>query len=100
MASGPQRPQVQGRLASCRDWLAVPAAMLIFVSPAYACRLHSIWRFPWPQRCPVELAVRPPLPHRPTSIEIPLPALTGIDWGDPADEQTLGRLLLRAAETR
>ena len=79
---------------------------LILVSPAQACRLHSIWNYPWKERCPVtRFVARVPAaerPHRPPSqridVWIPLPDLANIDWGEPAqlDEETLGRLMLRA----
>lgn len=80
--------------------VAIPAAYM-GASPAHACRLHSIWHYPWKQHCPVmtravALAPRPPMPHRPAEISIPLPDLKDIDWGQPADEQSLGRLMLRA----
>jgi hypothetical protein len=81
--------------------------LLVLASPAQAaCRLHSIWHYKFPQRCPVH-AVRyvarvPPPPHRPPTllekidVTIPLPGLNNIDWGRLADEQTIGRVLLRA----
>jgi hypothetical protein len=77
-------------------------AALLSVSPAQACRLHSIWHYPWPQRCPVAVALAPrPAPHRPPSmrredVTIPLPSLVDIDWGHEADEYAKGRLMLRA----
>jgi hypothetical protein len=80
----------------------VGLAALTLASPAHACRLHTIWHFPFKQRCPVvALAPRrpPPLPHHPPSrIEISLPALNDIEWGQAAqlDAETFGRLMLRA----
>lgn len=90
--------------------LAALIGILLASSSAQACRLHSIWHYKFPQRCPVH-ATRyvarvdaHPRPHRiPTLLErinvdvsIPLPALTDINWGSPADEETVGRALLRA----
>lgn len=76
---------------------------LALVSPAHAaCRLHTIWKYPWKERCPVvALAARPPPPplhHPPSRIEIPLPGLNDIEWGQATqlDAETLGRLMLRA----
>jgi hypothetical protein len=40
--------------------LLVAVALLASAEPstALACRLHSVWRYPWPQRCGVVHAVR------------------------------------------
>lgn len=91
--------------------MVIPTAYLI-ASPAHACRLHSIWNYPFPQRCPVAhhrvitaLAPREPRPHRPVTftgeeVWITLPGLTELpryDWSfSAADEATAGRLMLRA----
>jgi hypothetical protein len=74
--------------------------------PAFGCHLYSHWAYPFRQRCPVHaaryVARVPPPPHRPPTllekidVTIPLPGLNNIDWGRPADEQTIGRVLLRA----
>jgi hypothetical protein len=77
--------------------------MLATVAPASACRHYSIWGFPWAQRCSVStpiraLSVTPTPPVRDT--DMPLPSLTPVVWGDAPDEDTRGRLLLRAALTR
>lgn len=77
---------------------AVTAALLIALwpLPAHACHLYSVWHYPFRQRCPAPPAPHP-RPHRPPSpASIPLPALAGIDWGQPPDDETLGRLMLRA----
>jgi hypothetical protein len=81
--------------------------IVVVASPAQACRLHSIWHYPFRQRCPAQAAryvarVPPPPPHRPSTllekidVAIPLPGLDVIDWGRPADEQTVGHVLMRA----
>jgi hypothetical protein len=74
---------------------------VVLASPAQACRLHSVWHYPWKQRCPVVAFARLPPHERPALLQrievtIPLPRLDDIEWGDRADEQTLGRVLLRA----
>lgn len=81
--------------------------LLLLTGPAQACRLHSIWHFHFKQRCPAHAVryvarVEPPArPHRIATlleridVTIPLPALNNIDWGKPADEQTIGRVLIR-----
>jgi hypothetical protein len=79
----------------------------LFASPAQACRLHAIWHYPFRQRCPVVYAMasrpkpaRPPSPVQPAVLRseetIPLPDLGDIEWGHMADEETIGRVLLRA----
>jgi hypothetical protein len=37
--------------------LSLALALMLAADPALACRLHSIWHYPWPQRC---AAVAPP----------------------------------------
>jgi hypothetical protein len=42
--------------------LSLALALMLAADPALACRLHSIWHYPWPQRCaahPVALAPAP-----------------------------------------
>ena len=56
--------------------------------PAAACRRFSIWRYSFPQPCPIarpeaQAATAPPAP------DIPLPDLTEINWGETGD----GRLI-------
>ena len=77
--------------------------MLAAVAPASACRHYSIWGFPWAQRCSVSTPVRavPVTPTPPVrDTDMPLPDLTPVVWGDDRDEDTRGRLLLRAALAR
>jgi hypothetical protein len=77
--------------------------MLATVAPAAACRHYPIWGFPWTQRCTVSTPVHA-VPVAPTppirDTDMPLPALTPVDWGDNLDEDTRGRLLLHAALAR
>ena len=41
-------------------------------SPAAACRLHKVWHYPWPQRCGLRPAQRPPArPMRLVSVFSP-----------------------------
>lgn len=87
-----------------RAGLAVLTA-LILVSPAHACRLHSIWKYPFPQRCPVmaQLEARPSPPSKPAELEppkpdldIPLPSLEHMEFPpDDLDERLKGVGLLR-----
>lgn len=63
-----------------------------------SCRVFSVWRYPWPQHCP-----RRPRPRvtrvgaRVEAVEIPLPSLEGIEWGNAStDERLTGMSLLRA----
>lgn len=48
------------------------AIAVVFASPAHAaCRLHSIWNYPWKQRCPVVAQVedvRPTPPEKPREL--------------------------------
>ena len=92
--------------------------LLLATDSAWACHQFSIWKFPQPQRCQVtalgpksgfrsrarinvSLIVPQPsaaLPARPVSPtpEIPLPSLSGIDWGHALDDdEARGRLMLR-----
>jgi hypothetical protein len=72
---------------------------------AAACRLHSIWHYPWPQRCGVahaqfraEVSREKAAIQLPPERDIPLPVLTRSDCeGGEADELTRGRLMLRVA---
>jgi hypothetical protein len=77
--------------------------MLAMVTPASACRHYSIWGFRWAQRCSASTPARA-APVPPTSpvrdTDMPLPDLTPVVWGDDPDEDTRGRLLLRAALAR
>jgi hypothetical protein len=76
--------------------------LLLLVAPASACRHYSIWGFPWAQRCSVSTPVRavPVTPTPPVDTDMPLPDLTAVIWGDDPNEDTRGRLLLRAALAR
>jgi hypothetical protein len=106
VASGPHKPP-SGRLASRREFVVVlPAAVLIFVSPAQACRLHSIWHYPFKQHCPSlyrahvspsagKSGTRTEGASPPPAYDIPLPNLKDIDWGKSPDGDTLTRLILR-----
>lgn len=85
-----------------RAGLAVLTA-LILVSPAHACRLHSIWKYPFPQRCPIvaQLEARTP-PIKPSElapkpdIDIPLPSLEHMEFPpDDLDERLKGIGMLR-----
>jgi hypothetical protein len=46
-------------------------AAFIQPTPAHACRLHRIWRFPWPQRCAVALVGWQRPGHAGTAREAP-----------------------------
>jgi hypothetical protein len=70
------------------------------------CRLHRIWNYPWPQTCrSIRYAAMAPIPIRaparqfpePPILELSLPGLSDIQWGEFADEYTRGKILLRAA---
>jgi len=74
--------------------------MLAWCEPASACRLFSIWHYPWKQHCPLTASksihtaeVFPLPPDR--DDDIPLPDLTPVVGGQ-VDDATRARLLLRA----
>ena len=65
---------------------ALLAVILLFAlaEPASACRHYSIWRYDFPQPpCPRASPETQAGPAR-TAPDIPLPALTEINWGKPA----------------
>ena len=44
--------------------LGLALALMLAADPALACRLHSIWHYPWPQRCQVVALARPVVEDR------------------------------------
>lgn len=97
---------------------AIVAAVLLLAmdTAASACHRFRVWNYPTPQQCRVTAltprsAIRLPrtrinvrlvqtrLPARPLVptpvIEIPIPSLADIDWGQPPDDDERGRLMLR-----
>jgi hypothetical protein len=76
------------------------AVMLLLsaTESAAACRKFSVWKYPWPQRCPIVHGIahapRPLPPQRDGDIAIP-----ALDWsgGGEADADTRARLMLHAA---
>jgi hypothetical protein len=85
---------------------ALAAAMggfcLLGAAPAAACHKFAYWGFPWPQRCGPIFKPAPILPKRiyqPPALlpnEIPIPSMAFTEC-PPADEDTTGRVMLRAA---
>jgi hypothetical protein len=63
------------------------ALMSLSVAPTQACRLHTIWRYPWPQRCsgitfhrqPERLETPERIAPKPERIAIPEPPITRCD---------------------
>ena len=43
--------------------IALALALMLAASPAFACHLYSVWKYPWAQRCP--------LPHSPALRRAP-----------------------------
>jgi hypothetical protein len=102
---GAARRRVAGAMVGILAALAIAAPV-----DAAACRLHSIWHYPWPQRCGaahqmVRLQIlansRKQVGREKPAIELPtdgmpIPALSWKVEGEP-DELARARLLLRAA---
>jgi hypothetical protein len=88
-------------LSRRRDMSRLMLALALLIasgaSPAEACRLHSIWHYPWPQRCAVAHPSRASIQEKKAEVqpEMPLPSLAAIDWGEPADDEARGRLELK-----
>jgi hypothetical protein len=59
--------------------------LLLLPAPASACRLHSIWHYPWPERC----GVRP---------QTPRPALTRVALQTPASVAATSVVPVTAAD--
>ena len=71
-------------------------AILLFFAlaePASACRRYSIWHYNFPQPCPVG-RLEAQTARAPAAPDIPLPALTEINWGETGDGRlaAIGRL--------
>jgi len=81
---------------------AAALILLALASPASACRRFSIWHYNFQQpRCPLAgqevKALVPSTTVQPTpALDIPLPDLTQIIWGDVGDERLRAITLLRA----
>ena len=78
---------------------AISIALVLVTQPAQACRHYSRWYYPYPQHC-YGLAARAPatpavLPPK-RNDDIPLPGLDFVPVDEP-DDETRGRILLRAA---
>jgi hypothetical protein len=61
--------------------------ILIFFAlaePAAACRRFSFWHYNFPQPCPSDRPEAHAAPA-PAAIDIPLPDLTAITWGETGD---------------
>jgi hypothetical protein len=67
---------------------ALLAILLFFAlsQPASACRHFSIWRYNFPQPCPIGSPTAKTA-SEPVTQEIPLPALNNIDWGKVGDDR-------------
>ena len=63
--------------------------LLLPPDPASACRLHSIWHYPWPQRC---AAPHPPALMRPAPAQVALQT--------PASAPVTSVTLVTAADER
>lgn len=83
---------------------AIVPIVLALATPAQA-HCYSIWHYPWRQSCGATALAPPMIRSRariavvlpaPRPIEIPLPSLTDIDWGQLPDDELRGRLMLRA----
>jgi hypothetical protein len=73
-------------------------AILLFVAlsqPASACRRFSIWRYNFPQPCPIARAEAQASPA-PAAPDMPLPDLTEITWGETGDGRLAAIGILRA----
>ena len=73
-------------------------AILLFVAlaePAAACRRFSIWRYNFPQPCPI---ARPEAQAAAAlaAPDMPLPDLTEITWGETGDGRLAAIGMLRA----
>jgi hypothetical protein len=85
--------------------LGLALAIALTSAPAEACHRFSVWNYLYPQRCPTiarhEARRAAPMSFFPPSreavkIDIALPTLELIDWGQEADDEARGRLELRA----
>jgi hypothetical protein len=65
---------------------ALLAILLFFAlaQPVAACRHFSIWRYDFPQPCPIARAEAQAAPA-PAAPDIPLPDLSEITWGETGD---------------
>jgi hypothetical protein len=65
---------------------ALLAILLFFAlaQPVAACRRFSIWRYDFPQPCPIARAEAQAAPA-PAAPDIPLPDLSEITWGETGD---------------
>ena len=64
-----------------------PLVILIFFALAElaaACRRYSIWHYNFPQPCLSDRPVAQAAPG-PAALDIPLPDLTEINWGETGD---------------
>ena len=79
--------------------IAATLILLALASPAFACHRFSIWAFNYPQpRCPLagqRVKVPAPSTKAQPALDIPLPDLTQIIWGDVGDERLRAITLLR-----
>ena len=67
-------------------------AILFFFAlaqPAAACRRYSIWHYNFPQPCLSDRPVAQAAPA-PAALDIPLPDLTEIIWGETGDGRLTG----------
>jgi len=71
------------------------AILLLFSTPAEACHRFHYWAYPFAQRCP-SVGPEPQAVPVPAAIEIPLPDLTEITWGETGDARLAGISMLRA----
>jgi hypothetical protein len=101
-----RRPCILNRLSTVPSWFATILILVILAaSPASAkCRLFSVWHYPWPQMCVSAshryVSASVPLPPERTTpnqerIEIPLPLLDNIIWGEVGPDELHGIALLR-----
>ena len=61
-------------------------------SPAAACRLHKVWHYPWPQRCGLRPAQRPPA--RPAKLALSFsPSKEAAKINPPSDDELRQRAI-------
>lgn len=82
--------------------VVIAAGLLLIASPASACHRFARWSYPWPQRCGVGLAQRPPARVVAGEVEPPKPALERAEpiplLSAPSNEDLDGQARAQAIE--